>query len=570
MSFHWSTACPDWEDRIRNGLPLIPFQPLFTDEAEAALAIFRELKLVSVTGSPTAGDACRQWVFDFVGQIFGAYDAATGRRLINRFLLLVSKKNGKSETAAGIMVTALIRNWRLSAEFSIIAPTVEIARNSFEPARDMIRADPELDDLLKITEATRTITHRTTNATLRVLAADSDTVAGKKSVGVLIDELWLFGKRANAENMLREATGGLASRPEGFVIALSTQGDEQPAGVFEKWLKRFRGIRNGSIIDPRSLGMLYEFPEDMLKSGAFKDPANWWMTNPNMGASVDMEFLTSQYAEDQSGGTSSLTNFFAKHLNVEVGVGIRPDGWVGAEFWLKNERTGASNVDETLTLDELLRRSEVVVVGVDGGGMDDLLGFAALGREKHTGRWLLWSKAWANRIVLERRKSEAPWILDLHAQGLLTLSDAPGPDIEEVANLIVRIDETGLLPEKGGIGVDSVGISDTINALCNDVRGFDIERIESVQQGWKLSGAIKTTERRLAAGSLQHDGGLLMRKCVGNAKTEPKGNAVIVTKAVSGTAKIDPLMALFNAAALMGENPEPSIQVPEDFLLTVI
>lgn len=55
---------------------------------------------------------------------------------------------------------------------------------------------------------------------------------------------------------------------------------------------------------------------------------------------------------------------------------------------------------------------------------------------------------------------------------------------------------------------------------------------------------------------LHHTGQRLMAWAVGNARVEPRGNAIVITKQASGTARIDPLMAAFNATALMVMNPE--------------
>jgi phage terminase large subunit-like protein len=584
----WSTACPDWAERIVAGRSLLPCPPLFPEEAEAALAVFRELPIVDVMGKPSFGDIGRPWVFDLPSAVFGAYNPHTGRREINEFFELIAKKNTKSTQAAGIMLTELVRNERHSAEYIILAPTIEVAKNSAEPAMDMVAEHPELRRILKPIAHQRLIEHRQTGAQLKIVAAVSETVAGKKATGVLIDELWEFGKKANAKNMLREAIGGLASRPEGFVIALTTQGDEPPAGVFLDWLKRFRDIRDGKLIAPRSLGLLYEFPEAMIASEDYKRPENFYVPNPNLGASVDEQFLLDQYDKARREGQKSLVGFYAKHLNVEPGMASRADSWAGAEFWKKR-------ADPEITLQDILDRCEVVVVGLDGGGLDDIYGLTVLGREaleiELTGqvapeegvdvppggkarikRWLSWSHGYAYKIILERRKSIATQLEKFEAAGELTLLEtgamveALPADIAAILGIVKQIKDAGLLC---CVAVDPAGLGELIDALAEigvtqDNREFNRDYLIGATQGYALMNAIKTGERKLANGTLIHADQALMDWCVANVKIEPTATAIRATKQSAGDAKIDPVMALFDAITVMAMNPEARRSVYEE------
>ena len=180
------------------------------------------------------------------------------------------------------------------------------------------------------------------------------------------------------------------------------------------------------------------------------------------------------------------------------------------------------------------------------------------GKEVTKKRWLFWGHAWAHRIVLERRKDIASQLLDFAKDGDLTLVETPGDDVEQVADRICQIRDAGLLPDEKAIGVDASGIGDIVDELITEERGIDIKRIVAISQGYKLNGPIKTTERKVASAQLVHGGRPMMAWCVGNARIEDKGNAILVTKQASGKAKIDPLMAGFGAVQLMSLNPPAS------------
>ncbi|EQB09654.1 terminase large subunit [Novosphingobium lindaniclasticum] len=584
----WSTACLDWQERIVARKSLVPCPPLFPGKAEDALGVFKSLQVVDlpkvvvgeVERHPTLGEVCDDFVFDLVAAIFGAEDPETGKRLISEFMLLISKKNGKSMIAAGIMVTALILNWRPNAILQILAPTLEVANNSFEPAMGMVRADPELSVVLKVIEHQRQIKHLDTGAVLKVIAADSDTVAGGKASITLIEELWLFGKKPKAAAMLREALGGGSARPEAFTLYITTHSDEPPSGVYKTKLAYMRDVRDGVIDDPKTMAMLYEWPVEMLDAEAYLDPAFFYVTNPHIGRSVTVEWLQAELGKEQIGEGEGLQVFLAKHLNVEIGLRLRRDRWRGTDYW-------EACADKSLTLASLLARSEVAVVGVDGGGLDDLYGLCVAGRERGTGRWLYWFKAWCWPDVLTRRKEIAAQLHDYESDGDLVIcsevvSETLGldaddtayerpQDIREIVAVIEEVKASGLLPERGAVGLDPQGVSDLVDALAEI--GLEDPQVVSVGQGFRLMSAIVGLARKLKFNGAVHDGSRMMAWCVSNAKEELGRQTVMIVKNTQGTGKIDPFMAGLNATKLLELNPvaanDNGVSVYEDRGLVV-
>lgn len=541
----WTTACPDWARRIVGRESLIPFPPLNQGEADHALSVFKALRVVDLPGKPTFGEVCAPWVFEFVAAIFGASDPETGDQMVTEFMLAISKKNTKSTIAAGIMLTALILNWREEEELLILAPTIEVAQNSYKPAAAMVRADPELSDLLHVQDHLRTITHRVSKAALKVVAADTDTVSGKKSGRILIDELWVLGKRPNADAMLREATGGLVSRPEGFVIYLTTQSDAPPAGVFKDKLDYARDVRDGKITDRKFLPVIYEFPKALIDREAYLDPAFFYVTNPNIGRSVSQEWLERELGKEMAKDATTRATFLAKHLNVEIGMNLRSNRWAGADFWAKR-------ADPELSMDALLERSEAVVVGIDGGGLDDLFGLCLLGRDRVTKGWLAWCHAWAHKGVLERRKSIAARLRDFEREGTLTIVGDELADVSAIVEMVGEVKARGLL---AAVSVDPAGLGELIDALAEIEVTPENGLLIGAPQGYAMMNAIKTAERKLTNGTLSHDGSALMAWAVGNLKIEPTATAIRATKQNAGDAKIDPVMALFDAVTVMARNP---------------
>lgn len=543
----WDLSCSDWQQRLRDGRSLVPDLPLDRARGDKAVAVFNKLRLADVPGTPTMAEAGGDWFRDIVRALFGALDPVTKQRMIRELLLLVPKKNSKTTNGALLMLTALLLNERPRAPLIMTAPVHDVAQIAFDAAAGAIALDPVLERKLHVRDHIKTILHRETKAQLEIITFDPAVMTGQKPVYALIDELHVISKMSKASSALRQLRGGMIPYPEAFLAFITTQSEEPPTGVFKSELDRARDIRDGKRRGAL-LPVLYEFPEDVQRSEdkRWKDPALWSMVTPNAGRSITVSRLVEEMQDAEAKGVGELIGWASQHLNIEIGVALRHDRWAAADFWL-----GCSM--PSLSLNDLLERSEVVTVGIDGGGLDDMLGLAAIGRDAETGDWLHWAHAWVHPIVLERRKSESERFRDFEREGDLTIVENIGQDVQQAADFVRQVEDAGVLDK---IGVDQAGIGAIVDAIVE--REIESDRIVGIPQGWRLQSAIKTMERRCAERTLRHGGRPLMGWCVGNAKVEPRGNAVVITKQVSGTAKIDPLMATFNAVALMSMNPQPT------------
>ena len=543
-------ACPDWWERIQAGRMPMADVPLNEDRAAKALAFFNRLRLPDVPGTPALAEACGDWFRAIVCAFLASEDPQTKARLVWELLCMIPKKNSKTTYVAALGLTALFMEDAPNRQMLIVAPSQNISERCFGQAQGMIRLDERLRSIFAVQDHLKCITRRKTGTKLDVKSFDTSIVTGEIPVLTIIDEVHELGKKAKAAAVMQQIRGGGITMQGGQVLMITTQSDEAPAGIWKTELQKARNIRDGKGGSaPILLPVLYEYPQNLQRDQEFwRDQRNWALLLPNIGRSIDAARLVADYENNGRATPQAEQIWASQHLNIEIGVGLGDAGWRGADFW-------ELRADRSLTLETLLERSEVVTIGIDGGGLDDLLGLSVIGREKFTRRWLLWNHAFANPIVLDRRQDIAPTLLDFQDEGSLTICGVPD-DVTKLAAIVEQVMASGLLPSKSAIGIDPNKVAAIIEALL--AIGVSDEMIYRLRQGVALAPAVWGLERKLSDDTVSHAGQALMNWAVGNAKVEVKGNNVMITKEVSGTAKIDPVIATLCAAILMSWNPVAS------------
>ncbi|NOD96643.1 hypothetical protein GS610_05415 [Ruegeria sp. HKCCD6228] len=534
------TACVDWTYRLQRGLIPISLNRLPIRSARAVKfgKIVDMLRVPDLPGQPAFGDlASSPWLRQ-VGM------AIWGGDTIREAFVCVGKKNAKSAGGALLFLAAMILNKRPQASFTILSPTIQVSRLTFEIIAGAIRADDTLKQVFHIRDAAKEVEDYRNGSKLSVKALDASSIAGLRG-SVLLDELWIAGEQASSDRLRAQIRGALAADPTAKLLYISTVSDTIPRGMFLNLLEYGRNVRDGKIVDDSFLPCFYEpwpgCPDPM------KDESVWPRLLPSFPHIADLQFYRGAVREAVEAGPAAVQIARSQFFNVQPTAHLRARGWAVAQQWNKI-------ANRPLPLPTILASAEHVAVGIDLGGASDWSSLGVIG-VMPDGQWQCWQQSWFFQSAYDMYKRERTNFDRFLAHGDLKLVE-PGEDIRQILELMEFVKSAGNLH---GVGVDPYGSSALVDAA--ERAGFSIDgdrpEVMGVRQSVQaLNDPITRLERQVLEGKLIADNGPALTWAMGNAVVLPAGASVKLERE-EAAGKIDPVAALIDAAgALVMRRPE--------------
>lgn len=212
----------------------------------------------------------RPWQKKFIRDIYEPHNLG-GRRLVRRAILSIARKNGKTALIAGLVLTHLIGPEAITnGEIYSAANDREQAAQVFKFAAQIVRADPELSALLRVTDSTKNIACHSNGSFYKAMSAEAGTKHGLSPSFVVFDEL----AQAKNRELYDVLDTSMGARAEPLFVVISTQSND-PEHILSKLIDD--GV---SGVDPTIVTHLYQVPEEC--EDVF-NPKVWKLANPALG-----------------------------------------------------------------------------------------------------------------------------------------------------------------------------------------------------------------------------------------------------------------------------------------------
>src|SRR5580765_6923058 len=242
-------------------------------ESPAAKAV-RLINQLPHTKGPFAGEPfnLRPWQEQIIRQLLKTRRG--GRRQYRTCLLMLPRKNGKSELCAALAIYFLLFDGEQGGEIYSAAADKDQAALVFNVAAAMIRAEPELEALVEIVESQKRIVHRQSGSFYRAISAEAYSKHGFNASVVIYDEL----HAAQTRELWDVLSTSQGARAQPLMIAITTAGYDRHSILWELYSHAKR-VAAQPTLDPTFLPILYEAPMD----ADWTDEAVWHACNPALG-----------------------------------------------------------------------------------------------------------------------------------------------------------------------------------------------------------------------------------------------------------------------------------------------
>jgi len=243
-----------------------------------------------------------------------------GVRRYRTCLLMLPRKNGKSELAAALAIYFLLFDHEQGGEVYSAAADKEQASLVFNVAAQMIRNDPELDKMVAIVDSQKRIVHKQSGSFYRAISAEAYSKHGFNASAVIYDEMHAAPDR-ELWDVLRTSQ---SARTHPMMLVISTAGYDRHSILWELYAHARKVLENPEL-DPSFLPILFEAPAE----ADWTNETVWQAANPALGDFRSIEEMRNACARARQIPAEENT-FRRLYLNQWTEQAAR---WIAVEAW---------------------------------------------------------------------------------------------------------------------------------------------------------------------------------------------------------------------------------------------
>lgn len=247
------------------------------------------------------------WQKAFVSVVFGIMDRE-GYRQFREVILIIARKNGKTLFAAAIANYMAFLDGEYGARIYFIAPKLQQASLCFDGFFQMIKKEPELNQLAK--KRRTDVYIESSNTSAMPLAFNAKKSDGLNPSLTVCDEIasWQGDAGLKQYEVIKSALG---ARRQPLVLSISTAG-YVTGGIYDELIARATRLLKGGSNERRLAPFLYVI-DDITK---WNDINELRKSNPNLGVSVSVDYLLEEIAVAEQ-SLSKKAEFMTKYCNIK-------------------------------------------------------------------------------------------------------------------------------------------------------------------------------------------------------------------------------------------------------------